>query len=66
MGRMVRRLVQLYRGLAFYGLGISLQVSSGLGNGPWDVFHQGLSRHTPGPASPRAGTGPGEARMTRG
>ncbi|GAA1861733.1 hypothetical protein GCM10009736_31170 [Actinomadura bangladeshensis] len=27
-----------------YGLGIALQVSSGLGNDPWDVFHQGLSR----------------------
>lgn len=44
MALMVRRLVQLYVGLAFYGLGIALQVSSGLGNDPWDVFHQGLSR----------------------
>lgn len=41
---MVRRLVQLYAGLALYGLGIALQVASGLGNDPWDVFHQGLSR----------------------
>ncbi|WP_435817962.1 YczE/YyaS/YitT family protein [Actinomadura geliboluensis] len=41
---MARRLVQLYVGLALYGLGIALQVSSGLGNDPWDVFHQGLSR----------------------
>ncbi|MFI0408489.1 YitT family protein [Actinomadura sp. 3N508] len=44
MALMVRRLVQLYVGLALYGLGIALQVSSGLGNDPWDVFHQGLSR----------------------
>ncbi|GAA4227100.1 membrane protein [Actinomadura meridiana] len=44
MALMVRRLVQLYVGLAFYGLGIALQVSSGLGNDPWDVLHQGLSR----------------------
>ncbi|MQY08584.1 membrane protein YczE [Actinomadura macrotermitis] len=44
MALMVRRLVQLYGGLALYGLGIALQVSSTLGNDPWDVFHQGLSR----------------------
>ncbi|GAA0578042.1 membrane protein YczE [Actinomadura livida] len=44
MALMVRRLVQLYAGLALYGLGIALQVSSGLGNGPWDVLHEGLSR----------------------
>jgi len=36
-------LVQLYGGLALYGLGIALQVASGLGNDPWDVFHQGLA-----------------------
>lgn len=41
---MTRRVVQLYAGLALYGLGIALQVASGLGNDPWDVFHQGLSR----------------------
>ncbi|MFA1537426.1 membrane protein YczE [Actinomadura monticuli] len=44
MALMARRLVQLYVGLALYGLGVALQVSSGLGNDPWDVFHQGLSR----------------------
>lgn len=44
MDRMARRLTQLYAGLALYGLGIALQVASGLGNDPWDVFHQGLSR----------------------
>jgi uncharacterized membrane protein YczE len=43
MALLVRRLVQLYIGLALYGLGIALQVSSGLGNDPWDVFHQGLA-----------------------
>ncbi|MFG2074943.1 Uncharacterized membrane protein YczE [Nonomuraea maritima] len=36
------RLTRLYGGLALYGLGIALQVESSLGNGPWDVFHQGL------------------------
>ena len=44
MALLIRRLIQLYIGLAFYGLGIALQVASGLGNDPWDVFHQGLSR----------------------
>jgi uncharacterized membrane protein YczE len=40
-----RRLVQLYIGLILYGLSGALQVRSGLGLDPWDVFHQGLSRH---------------------
>ncbi|WP_420830861.1 YczE/YyaS/YitT family protein [Actinomadura graeca] len=44
MASMGRRLVQLYIGLALYGLGIALQILSGLGNDPWDVLHQGLSR----------------------
>ncbi|WP_165950343.1 hypothetical protein [Actinomadura sp. GC306] len=44
MALMARRLVQLYVGLAFYGLSIALQVASALGNNPWDVLHQGLSR----------------------
>ncbi|MBT2211763.1 MULTISPECIES: YitT family protein [Actinomadura] len=44
MALMARRLVQLYAGLALYGLGIALQVRSDLGNAPWDVLHQGLSR----------------------
>ncbi|GAA4601435.1 membrane protein [Actinoallomurus liliacearum] len=43
---MVRRLAQLYVGLALYGLGIALQVASGLGNDPWDTLHQGLARQT--------------------
>ncbi|WP_345385971.1 hypothetical protein [Nonomuraea salmonea] len=37
------RLLRLYGGLAMYGLGLALQVESGLGNGPWDVFHQGVA-----------------------
>jgi uncharacterized membrane protein YczE len=42
----VRRLAQLYAGLALYGLGIALQVASRLGNDPWDTLHQGLARQT--------------------
>jgi uncharacterized membrane protein YczE len=44
--RLTRRLVQLYIGLLLYGLAGALQVRSGLGLDPWDVFHQGLARHT--------------------
>jgi uncharacterized membrane protein YczE len=46
MAMLGRRLAQLYSGLALYGLGAALQVSSGLGNGPWDALHQGLARQT--------------------
>jgi uncharacterized membrane protein YczE len=39
-----RRLAQLYAGLVLYGLSASMLLLSGLGNDPWDVLHQGLSR----------------------
>jgi uncharacterized membrane protein YczE len=41
------RLAQLLGGLLLYGLSSSLLVLSRLGLDPWDVFHQGLARHTP-------------------
>ena len=41
------RLAQLYAGLLLYGVSSSLLVLAGLGLDPWDVFHQGLARHTP-------------------
>jgi uncharacterized membrane protein YczE len=40
------RLVQLYLGLVLYGFSASLLVLSGLGLNPWDVFHQGLAKHS--------------------
>ncbi|TMM12911.1 MAG: hypothetical protein E6F98_07200 [Actinobacteria bacterium] len=40
------RLVQLFLGLALYGLSSSLLVLARLGLDPWDVFHQGLARHS--------------------
>ncbi|MER7502564.1 hypothetical protein AB0L05_28080 [Nonomuraea pusilla] len=46
LGSLPARLVRLYGGLALYGAGIGLQVESGLGNDPWDVFHQGLGIRT--------------------
>lgn len=41
------RLLQLNVGLVIYGLSVALMVSAGIGLGPWDVFHQGISRLTP-------------------
>jgi uncharacterized membrane protein YczE len=38
-----RRLVNLYLGLVLFGVSSAMIVASGLGLGPWDVFHQGLS-----------------------
>ncbi len=41
------RLLVLICGLFVFALGIILTYRSGLGLDPWDVFHQGISRHTP-------------------
>ncbi len=43
---LLHRLLQLYAGLALYGASASLIILSALGNDPWDVLHQGLSRQT--------------------
>jgi uncharacterized membrane protein YczE len=43
---MVRRLVQLYAGLALYGLSMALMYEATLGLDSWDVFHQGLAERT--------------------
>ena len=43
--RLPSRLVQLFAGLWLYGLAAALQLRSGLGLDPWDVFHQGLASH---------------------
>ncbi len=40
----LRRLSQLYFGLALYGFSDGLLLLGGLGVDPWDVLHQGLSR----------------------
>ena len=44
--RLPRRIAQLYAGLVLYGLSSGLILLAGLGNDPWDVLHQGLSRRT--------------------
>lgn len=41
------RLLVVIVGLFFYAFGIVLTYRSGVGLDPWDVFHQGISRHTP-------------------
>lgn len=40
------RVIQLYVGLALYGMSSAFLVVAGLGLGPWDVLHQGLARHS--------------------
>ena len=44
--RLPRRLVQLYLGLVAFGVSMALVIRSGLGNIPWDVLHQGITRAT--------------------
>lgn len=44
--RLGRRLIQLYVGLALYGVSSALLVEAGLGLEPWGVLHQGLAELT--------------------
>jgi uncharacterized membrane protein YczE len=44
--RLLRRLIQLYAGLALYGVSSALLVAAGLGLEPWGVLHQGLAKLT--------------------
>jgi uncharacterized membrane protein YczE len=44
--RALKRGSALLIGLVLYGFSMALMVQAGLGLDPWDVFHQGLSRHT--------------------
>jgi len=41
---MLRRLLQLYFGLGFYGLSTAMFVRADLGADPWNVFHLGVAR----------------------
>jgi len=45
-GNRVRRVLQLFTGLALYGLSMAFMVQSDLGLNPWDVCHQGLAKVT--------------------
>jgi uncharacterized membrane protein YczE len=42
----VRRLPGLLAGLVIFGAGIAVMAASGLGLGPWEAFHQGISNRT--------------------
>ncbi|HVA86729.1 MAG TPA: hypothetical protein VNF73_10495, partial [Candidatus Saccharimonadales bacterium] len=42
----LRRLPKLVAGLVLFGIGIAFMAQAGLGLGPWEVFHQGIARHT--------------------
>jgi uncharacterized membrane protein YczE len=41
-----RRLVQLFLGLALYGVSLAFLLRAGLGLAPWDVLHQGIAERT--------------------
>jgi uncharacterized membrane protein YczE len=41
-----RRLPKLLVGLVLFGIGIALMAAAGMGLGPWEAFHQGISRRT--------------------
>ena len=41
-----RRIPKLVVGLVIFGLGIAVMAAAGLGLGPWEAFHQGISIHT--------------------
>jgi len=45
-GAVVPRLPGLIAGLIVFGVGIALMARAGLGLGPWEAFHQGISRIT--------------------
>lgn len=45
-GELTRRLLQLYVGLALYGVSSAVLVRAGLGLEPWGVLHQGLAEKT--------------------
>jgi uncharacterized membrane protein YczE len=40
------RLPGLLLGLVLFGIGVALMAEAGLGLGPWEAFHQGISRLT--------------------
>ena len=43
---MLPRLPGLVGGLVLFGAGIAAMAQAGIGLGPWEVFHQGISRLT--------------------
>jgi uncharacterized membrane protein YczE len=46
VGDVRRRLIQLFAGLALYGISDAMILIARLGVDPWDVLHQGLARLT--------------------
>lgn len=40
----ILRVLRLFVGLFLYSVGIVMTINANLGLGPWDVFHQGLSK----------------------
>ena len=45
--QVARRVPQLVAGLLVFGVGLGFSVRGAQGEGPWTVFHEGVSLHTP-------------------
>jgi uncharacterized membrane protein YczE len=43
---LARRLPGLLFGLTLFGIGVAVMAQAGLGLGPWEVLHQGISRQS--------------------
>lgn len=46
MKKYVLTLGKLFLGLFLYAVGIVFTINANLGLSPWDIFHQGISKHT--------------------
>ncbi|MFI5718557.1 YitT family protein [Nocardia sp. NPDC051750] len=44
---MTRRLIALFTGLWLYGFSMAVMIRAAVGLGPWNVFHQGVTRIVP-------------------
>lgn len=44
---MIRRLAALFAGLWLYGFSMAVMIRAAVGLDPWDVFHQGVTKHVP-------------------
>lgn len=47
VAHVLRCSIQLFAGLALYGISLALMVEARLGLDPWDVLHQGIAGHVP-------------------
>lgn len=46
-GKLFHRFVQLFIGLAFFGVSIAMMIRGHLGLAPWDALHMGIAKYLP-------------------